>query len=220
VEGPHNIGWVRSEPFQPPSTGRIVVLAWIRTRDRQQQPPFRLAIDGLLNGQSYYRFAPLGTDISAQTRKPTGQDTQPLSDSWSESPFLLPIEDLPTSGLTELLIGFDLMGEGEVWIDDVQVFDLYFQQNELDELLKNAAMADLHLGKGQVAQCARYLDGYWPRFLLEYAPPPPLVASRNAAVRRTPSSRLADEETQAGEEEPRWRSYLPRIPLRLPFRSN
>jgi hypothetical protein len=220
VEGPNNVGWVRSEPFQPPPTGRIVVLAWIRTRDRQHQPPFRLAIDGTVNGQSYYRFAPLGTDIDSRTREPTGQVTQPLSDRWSESPFLLPIEDLPTSGLTELLIGFDLMGEGEVWIDDVQVFDLYFQQNELDELLKNAAMADLHLGNGQVAQCAHYLDGYWPRFLLRYAPPPPRVATRNPAGWQPPGTTSTENPNAGRADESRWRSYLPRIPLKLPFRRN
>lgn len=215
VDQPRTVAWVRSKPFAPPKTGRIFVLAWIRTRDADKQPPLRLAIDGLVNGRPYYRFAPLGVDVHPQTGQPTGQPAQSVPEDWSPSPFLLPIDDLPTSGLTELLVGFDLMGPGEVWIDDVQVFDLYFQVNEQDQLLKSVAMADFHLDKGRIADCTEYLEGYWPRFLLEYVPEPARVATVPAARTATAERAAASE----NEESRDWSRFIPRVPFQLPFRS-
>ena len=74
--------------------------------------------------------------------------TQPLQQEWS--PFLFPVEDLPTQGLTDLQIGFDLMDEGELWIDQVQVYDLWFQEIERDSLLKSIALADFQVQEGKV----------------------------------------------------------------------
>lgn len=219
VDQPGSVAWIRSKPFTPPSTGRIFVLAWIRTGDPQRQPPVRLAIDGRVGNEPYYRFAPLGTDVDSQTGRPTGQPAQPLSADWSDRPFLLPIDDLPVSGISELLVGFDLMGPGEVWIDDVQVFDLYFQVNEQDELLKDAAMAGFLLKNGQLAECGRYLSSYWPRFLLEYVPPPQHFASLNDQADRAASDHRGPE--AKSETDPSgWTRLIPRVPLRAPFRKN
>jgi hypothetical protein len=215
----NSVAWIRSEPFAPPKTGQIYVLAWIRTRDAQKQPPLRLAIDGMVNGESYYRFAPLGVDVDAQNRRPTGQPAQPLSSEWSSRPFLLPIDDLPTTGLTELLVGFDLMGSGEVWIDDVQVFDLYFQVNEQDELLKNAAAASYQLENGKIADCTQYLDGYWPRFLLEHVPAPPLMTSLSGnSSPNTPPEEPSPPKTENSASG--WNRFVPKVPLRMPFRKS
>jgi hypothetical protein len=212
VDDAQSVAWVRSKPFAPPRTGRVFVLAWIRTRDAQKQPPLRLAVDGLVNGEPYYRFAPLGTDVDSQTRQATGQPAQPLSEQWSERPYLLPIDDLPASGLSELLVGFDLMGPGEVWIDDVRIFDLYFQVNEQDELLKKAAMADYQLENGKFADCAAYLYGYWPRFLLEHVP----LSTHPVSVEGTTGSPASpdDPATESAPAASGWKRFLPRMPFR------
>jgi hypothetical protein len=219
VDNPETIAWVRSKPFAPPRTGRLFVLAWIRTRNRAQQPPLRLSVDGTVNGEPYYRFGPVGIDVDSHTRQPTGQPAEPLPDRWVEMPVLLPIDNLPTHGVTELLVGFDMMGQGEVWIDDVQVFDLYFQVHEQDALLKKVAMADFHLGNGKVSDCAQYLFGYWPRFLLEYVPPPTRVATLPADRPRQPRAAINEESTEPGAEKSTWSQYLRRLRPRVPFRS-
>jgi hypothetical protein len=69
-----------------------------------------------------------------------------------------------------LRVAIDLMGPGEVWIDDVQVFDLWFDKNERTELLKKIALASFYLGKGEVVECDQVLRGYWPEFLRRYVP--------------------------------------------------
>lgn len=153
--------WIRSAPFAPPKTGRISVLAWIRVADATKQPRLRLAIEGRLDGKTYYRRANVGASED-------GRPVKPLQEGWASYRF--PVSDLPLSGLTDLRIGFDLMGEGDLWIDEVQVFDLWFEDVERDELLKQTATADFQLQAGQLADCQRFVTSYWPQLLKTHMP--------------------------------------------------
>jgi hypothetical protein len=155
------VAWVRSEPFAAPPTGRVCIVCSIRLADPRQQPKLRVAIEGKLDGQPYYKRRNIGASED-------GAPTTPLQAGWQSRRFIF--DELPLAGLTELRVGFDLMGAGEVWIDEVQVFDTWFEDNERDELLKNIATADFQLSAGQIGDCERFLDGYWPRFLRQYVP--------------------------------------------------
>ncbi len=150
------ITWIRSETIPTPQTGRLALWVWLKVPDANHQPKLRLAIEGRLEGQTYYRRANVGASEDKR-------GTQPIKEEWS--PFVFPIDDLPTQGLTDLQIGFDLMGPGEVWIDDIQIYDLWFQEVERDSLLKSMALADFHIQEGKVADSLHYLDSYWPTFL-------------------------------------------------------
>jgi hypothetical protein len=162
------VAWVRSDPFPTPRTGQISVLVRVKTSDPKRQPALRLAVEGkLLNGKTYYTFTNVGTDAV------------PLSDDWGKHPFLFRINDLPVSQLAYVQVGFDLMGAGDVWIDDVQVFDRWFLPNERDELMIMTGLAARSLSDGQIADCQRILSAYWSQFLMEFVP---LNQPRVAAV--------------------------------------
>ncbi len=82
------------------------------------------------------------------------------------------------------------MGPGEVWIDDVQLFDLAFNETELRALYKLITLAGVDLQNGQVGDCMRLLDGYWPRLLTECVPAPaapPDLAARPDEPRPPPA---------------------------------
>jgi hypothetical protein len=168
---PPPVVWVRSQPLVPPATGRISLVAWLKVADVKQQPRLRLAIEGKLEGRNFYRRANVGLAEG-------GAAAQPIGKEWSQ--FRFPLPQLP-EGLTELKVGFDLMGEGEVWIDDVQIFDLWFEDAEQGELLKMIANADFQLSAGQIGDCQRFVDSYWPRFLEKYVPLPAAGAAGGAA---------------------------------------
>lgn len=203
--------WVRSHPFPVPKTGRLSVWVWLKIDQPDEQPPLRLAIEGRLNGQTYYRPAEVGAGSGAG-------GPPPLTGTWA--PYLLRIDNLPTSGLTDLRVAFDLMGRGEVWIDDVQVFDLWFDKTERNELLKQIALANFHLGKGDAAQCARILEGYWPEFLRRHV----LVdATQLADAPRddspTPTA-APGPVTESGEEPKASTSWLQRLMPKPPKMPN
>ena len=62
------------------------------------------------------------------------------------------------------------MGAGEVWVDDVQLFDMAFTENERRELAKLIMVAEYQLQNRQIGDCVRLLEGYWPRFLEDHVP--------------------------------------------------
>ena len=150
---------VRSAVIDPPATGRLSVALWLKTADKTRQPKVRLAVEGRIEGADYYRFAAVGGDNPAQT---------PLGEDWAQ--YIYQVDDLPSKGAAELRVRFDLMAAGEVWIDDVQVFDLGFAENERVELSKLVSLAEYKRSVGQYSGCLRLLDSYWPQFLVKHVP--------------------------------------------------
>jgi hypothetical protein len=197
-DGP--IACLVSRPFDPPSTGRLSMLVWLRIAEAARQPPLRLAIEGKLCGRDYYRFTAVGQPASA------GQPPTSLTAAWGC--YIFQIDDLPLEGLSQLRVRFDLMGQGEVWVDDVQLFDLALSESELRALYKLIHMASVTLQNGQVGDCMRLLEGYWPQFLMEHVPPGPV----NAVASRPPENR-APAPSSAPPPPPGWldrvRSLMP-----------
>ena len=98
------------------------------------------------------------------------------------------VRDLP-EGLSGVSLHFELTEAGEVWIDDVQVSDLEFSDNERIELSKLIALAEYKRASGEVADCLRILDGYWPRFLASYVPRSTTPLADHPAPPKAPSHR-------------------------------
>ncbi len=181
-----------SRPLPAPATGRISMSVWLRIADPNKQPPLRLALESKIGGRDKYSYAPVG-------RMPDGSPTGVnLSDQWAQ--YIFQVDDLPLEGITSLRARFDLMGPGEVWVDDVNLCNLAFSRPEIIELSKLITLADAKLRGGQVYDCMHLLEGYWPRFLDENVRLP---------VENPPSSKpaagLADQpaaKTPAAEEPP------------------
>ena len=173
--------WVRSAPIDPPTTGRIAVWARLRMPEGNPQPRLRLAIEARVGPpgrrQPYYRFASVGAGVASAA---TGSN-------WAR--FILHIDDLPREEMDEFRIGFDLMGAGEVWIDDVEIFDASFTEKEQFQISRLIAAADYHLREENIAAAAQVLDGYWPRFLQEHVEPATADVAETPTRRPSPNNR-------------------------------
>ncbi|HZZ71025.1 MAG TPA: hypothetical protein VFE24_02160, partial [Pirellulales bacterium] len=180
LSNPGGVLTVRSEPFEPPTTGRLSVAVGLRVEQIDQQPQLRLAIEGLLDGKLYYRFASVGA----------GQNIAKLSDRYA--PYIFQVDDLPTTGLTQLRVRFDMIDEGSVLIDNVQLYDLAFNDSERIELTKIITSANIALHSGKTSDCVRVLEGYWPRYLTEHVP---LVQTAAAAQSKESPTTKAPEKT-------------------------
>ena len=162
-----------------------------------------MSIEGKVDGRVKYWKANVGASED-------GQPVKPLSVEWSA--FRFPVVDLPQAGLTDLRVGFDLMGEGDVWIDEVQVFDLWFEENERNELLKSIATADLHAGGGRVAESQAFLGSYWPNFLrrhIDLPEAPPTTASQPMPAAETARA-LPPANPPAPSMTDRLKSWIPK----------
>jgi len=159
---------VASAPFNAPPSGRLTLRVWMRIADSGRQPVVRLAVEGRLGAQPYARATMVG------------RGHHPLSSSWTQYEFA--ISDLPLDGLSQVRVRFDLLDAGEVWIDDVQLFHLLYLDMERVELQKILHLAGYSLERGELADCARLLEGYWPRFLQSHVPAAPQLAALPAAA--------------------------------------
>ncbi|MHB1033734.1 MAG: family 10 glycosylhydrolase [Pirellulales bacterium] len=164
---------VASAPFAPPKSGRLSLAVWLKVSDETRQPPLQLRIDGKLSGKEYFRYALVGA----------GSDKR-VSSQWAW--YVFPVNDLPADGLSQLRVRFDLVGPGEVWIDDVQLYDLIFTRDERMELSKIAYLSSKKLQDGQLGDCVRLLEGYWPRFLAANVPLSPEALARKPEPDRRP----------------------------------
>ena len=205
VGGNAPVVWTRSEHLATPPTGRLSLRAWMRIENPEMQPKLRLAVEGRRDGKPYYRFVNVG-------QSEDGGVVKPLTREWAAYRF--PLNDLPLTGLTDLRVGIDLMGAGDVWIDNVQLFEFWLEDQERDELLKNIASAELQLDGQQFWECHRFLESPWPTFVRQFvtfdparvatAPGKPPVAAENPAANKPGSSFNLNK----------WKEALPKWPLR------
>jgi hypothetical protein len=182
-----------SDPFAAPSTGRLLMRVWLKVDDAKQQPPLLLAIQGVYKDKVYYRPVLIG---AALPNAPPPQAT--IQDQWTKVDYV--VEDLPAVGLDKLRVRFGLAGSGSVLIDDVQLFDLAFNKQEIAQLNFEAFVANRLFKKGNYGECLNKLQEFWPRFLATYVPleQPQLVAQRPA---QTPGNGQAPAANSAGKAE-------------------
>jgi len=195
---------LRSNPFLAPQTGRLSVALWLRVGGQVPQPTLRLAVEGKLDENEYYRYATVGG---------SGPGAVALTTQWAQ--YVFQVDDLPANALSDLRVRFDLMGPGEVWIDDIQLYDLAFSENERVELTKIIVNADFNLKRGNVGDCMRLLEGYWPQFLQANVPltqAPANVASRPrtaAREQRAPAPPAPPKKPGMFEQ---MKGYVPKLP--------
>ena len=164
-DGP--IACLVSQPLLPPGTGRITMSVWLRVADAARQPNLRLAVEGKLARPRLLSLCGHRAAAGARAgRKAHCHDLGPVHRAVRRSAAGRSFPDARPRGSD---------GRGEVWADDVQLFDLAFNESELRALYKLLTLADLNLQNGQVGDCLKLLNGYWPRFLVQNVPLPPAV---------------------------------------------
>ena len=141
---------IRSFSFPPPETGRLAVGMWARGDKPEGKLPLQIWAFGAYKGGTFAR-----NDVVEVAGNDWG---------WVGVSFA----DIPVEGLVDLKLHIQLNSPGKVWIDDVRLEDLAFGRQESAALLKTVVPARETLAGGQVIQCIRILESYWPRFLLEH----------------------------------------------------
>ncbi len=148
-----------SQPFPTPNTGRLWMWVSLRIDNPERQPPLRITLEGRHQGAYFSRSAILG--------KAAQGAAAPIALGTNWAPYVIPIGDLPLKDLKDVRVRFDLLGPGDVWIDDIELATLRFARNELTELSKLIYLLNVKLDDGKVGDCMRLLEGYWPRFLTD-----------------------------------------------------
>jgi hypothetical protein len=147
-----------SDEVRVAATGRLEIAFWLRKADDGPQPRLRVAIEGAHRGEPFFRHVEVGAPVELTSNR----------SDWLQQ--VARFVDLPIDGTASLRVRFELLGGGEAWLDDVQLYHLRFSESERLELIKLGTSAKLKLQEGEVGDCLRLLDGYWPQFLMANVP--------------------------------------------------
>lgn len=194
---------VVGEPLQLGGAGRVALSVWLRAGEGQASA-LRLALIGTPEANSgvdgFYRYATVG-----------GDSVTALDGEWRQ--FVFQVHDLPMAGIAHVQVRFETIGAGEVYLDDVRVVDCDFTEAERLQLSKMITLAEYKLERNELGDCAKLLDGYWPRYLDEHLPttatgPEPAAAKVMTATREAPRRDPPPQPPPAGVRE-RLRNMLP-----------
>jgi hypothetical protein len=131
---------------------------------------------------------------------------QRLGEQWRAYAIL--VDDLPLDSQGRMRVGFELTGPGEVWLDNVKLYDLLFPlkfyqqshpqaQEQIKQFFILIHAAQRAVEAGRVADSVRLLEGYWPRFITSYTPlVQPRIAAERAAKEEAPSAPPANQQEQ------------------------
>lgn len=186
-----------SDEFPVPPTGQLGMLVFVCGQNVGPATTVRLVFE--IEGQPtrYRQYSVLGGERPGAV---------PITADWGTG-FAFGQDDLPLDSRARMRIKFELTGPGEIWIDNVQLYSLLFPlyyygpgSKERLQLVKRRAEAESELNHGELAECVRTLEGYWPRFINAYTPmvvpaianqppaaEPPAPQGEQPPVKETPS---------------------------------
>ena len=175
--------WIRSNEFSAPETGRLSVSAWLKMEQSDRPLPLRISLEGKSGSATYYRFGEIGNKLATDKVDRAGSQ-------WQR--FAVHFDDLPIENLDRLRVGFDLMGPGSVMIDNVEIFDRWFDENDSKAITQLLATASTLLSTpATYDRCRRLLESYWPRFLTKHFEEQELLGE--LARKGQPSGSVAEE---------------------------
>jgi hypothetical protein len=153
--------WCRSEKFAAPQTGMLAVSVRMKAviPPGGAQPNLAVALDTMDD----VHYDPIFIGLNGVNK---------LTNEWRDLVFRFPIPaNLPPAAL-----GFDLRGPGEVWIDDIKLYDVWLEPGEKSALMFNSGRAIEGTRDGEIGLSLDFLDSYWTRFLRQHAQPVKRVA--------------------------------------------
>ena len=184
---------LQSHSFAMPETGQLFVTVHLRAEKWEQDARLQMTVEDSNGGEVYRRYAILGNG-------------DPLSKEWA--PYELPLNDVPFNREGQLKIQFRLQGQADVFLDDVQLCDLRFDEGLRGSLVKRIFTAKLALDNNHVVDCLQVMDDYWSRHLVEYVPTRGSEENRIASQPEEPQESTDKKEDSTGN---RLRDWVPRI---------
>jgi hypothetical protein len=180
---------VESDTFPAPPTGQLAMTVYARGQNLAPGAELQLVIECEREGQPPYQ----------RIARVPAQQIQLANGQWGQ-PFVIHAFDLPLQSRAQMRIAFKLTGAGEVWLDNVSLHKVLFSvpswsnsQADCLHLTQQISSAKKASEAGQITDCIRIIDGYWPRFILEYCPPNQAMVAQRVAPALPPQSNQGQE---------------------------
>jgi hypothetical protein len=184
---------VESDAFPATPTGQLAMTVYARGQNLETGTELRLVVEVDRDGQPY-----------PQSARVPASEMQRADGLWGTS-FAIFVPELPLQSHGQMRIAFELTGRGEIWLDNVKLYNLLFpltfyggSQGDCLQLTQQIHAAKTAFEAGQITDCSRIVEGYWPRFILAYRPPNQL----KVVERITPNSSVSSPQAKEGQDAP------------------
>ncbi len=186
--------WAISSTFQAPPGSRLAISARIKPLGKPKSI-VSMTLEGKVRGQPWRRSLTIPAFIN-DTNTPPNQN-------WPATIHKLEVTDLPTTGLEELRIAFDLTGQGKVWVDDVRVNSILLTAFERKTLQEDLYLAIQKLKNEDVSAAGRLLALPWTRELISY--------TQSLAKTNEPKAEPVEQPKPPIKSAERVRSWIPKL---------
>ncbi len=149
--------WLQSVPVPPPESGRATFRAWLRCSE--QQPTVRLVVSGRTRQ---------GHRIERQLTVGRGTP-HAIPTDWGTRPFTLVADNLPSEQMDAITFSIELVGSGEIWIDDAAAVQSWMTPDERIYLLGELLVAREQLNSGNPFPASSLVQGFWGQYLDRFA---------------------------------------------------
>lgn len=163
-----------SNPFANPGTGQLAMTTYVRTRGVDPKTELRIVFQSDRTGYRQYTII-------------KGEQLATATEEFDWRYLAFGVDDLPLGSQDQIQVRFEFNGPGEVWIDEVVLFDLLFSHNfyaESDQqklaILRKIHTAEAALVDDRLYDCWRLINDYWLLFAQEHLP---LVETPTAVAR-------------------------------------
>lgn len=199
---------LQSNSFPTPPTGQLAMTLFVRGENVGPNTALQLVFETQRGERLYRRLATIGGSRGGSRN---------LNSQWQYYAF--GVNDLPLDTEGRMMVKFELVGPGEVWIDDVQLYDLLFPlsfyENSRDERLELVKMRDAaqrYFESGRLSDCVRLLENYWPRFVMAYTPPvQPAIVNQPPPAGQDETTQTEKPEEESPSIGERLKGYVPSI---------
>lgn len=191
-------GAVFSDAFPVPTTGRLYAVLHVGIPETAGNLPVNVLLSARHRDRPLYRsYTP------APDWLPSLLQATPVSGiRWQQ--IVVPFDRLPIDSMEDLRIGFELTDRGEVWIDNLRLFQVSLSRQETNEFLILVNAADVRRRSQRYSELLAILEGYWAGFLAEHAPAaaPETASGAPTAVRDQGQRGYADNAAKKEETKP------------------
>ncbi|RMF43205.1 MAG: hypothetical protein D6753_05800 [Planctomycetota bacterium] len=149
--------WLQSVAVPPPESGRATFRVWLRSAE--PEPAVRLVVSGRTRqGQRIERHLEVGRGTS-----------HPIPTDWGTRPFTLVADNLPSEQLDAIAFSIEMIGSGELWIDDATAVQSWITPDERIYLHGELLVAREQLNAGNPFPSFALVDGFWGQYLERFA---------------------------------------------------
>ena len=192
-------GGVIGEPFPLPKTGRLYVDAKFGLpADLPEELPLFITLAGKEGGKAWQKRVYVGNNLLRRARELKQSGSVQVTDGlvWIRNSVVF--DSLPTENTEDFTLRFDLLPGGAVWVDDLHLYKLAFDQGEQDQV--GAMIDELQegLAEGNTALLLRRINSSVAWTLASQLPNDSLELAR-LAMRETADEPVRQPDTPQNE---------------------